>query len=385
MAVGVSPAASLSLKTKTSNLVLNTRCLPYRPIKIGGKQRAEFTWYAGSPVATVQVLGTEEDPIELQGFWKERFLDSTSAILGGIPVATVIDLVDVVDTLRREGQEVQLTWGHLTRYGIITEFEQTWHNPYDCEWSLTFSPISIEPVVPQTTRPNKPDMAQALAATEAAIAAWSTSRIQRVGPNISDSLAATYEELDEQLANQLKEVREAVEGTVGGFFSSIDAARRMGAALVNTVRLLSVFAQSTLQRSQNVLMDTQDLANTLTLGQVDVLAGNPEAVSLASKLQARLFKSEQESASTELRDVFIEEIGPVVQSLAPPLVATFLANNDMDLRDVSLRFYGTPDQWRFLKDYNLLTSSKLEAGELIWVPAQADSAAGASDNSAVPK
>jgi hypothetical protein len=385
MPVGVSPASSLSLKTKDKNLVLNARMLPYRPIKVGGKQRAEFTWYAGSPVATVQVLGTEEDAIELQGFWKERFLDSTSALIGGTPIASVIDLVDTVDNLRRTGQQVQFTWGHLTRYGIITEFEQTWHNPYDCEWSLTFAPISIEPVVTQTSSPNKPDMAQALAASEAAIADWSGSRIPLTGPNISLSLAGLYEELDDYLTEVQGALTGAVEGSIGGFFSNIDTVRQMGSALARATGQLSAFAHSTLQQSQDVLMDTASLADTLTLGQVDVLAGDPEAVSIASKLQARLFRCSQAKATTELRDTLIEEIGPVVQSLAPPLVATFLANGEMDLRDVSTRFYGTPDQWRFLKDYNLLPSSKLEAGDLIWVPAQADSAASASSNSPRPK
>jgi hypothetical protein len=40
----------------------------------------------------------------------------------------------------------------------------------------------------------------------------------------------------------------------------------------------------------------------------------------------------------------------------------------MDLRDVSLRFYGTQDNWRTLLQFNHLASSKLSSGQLVFVP-----------------
>ena len=42
--------------------------LPFRPLTLSGTHRAEFTWYQGSGIASVQELGPEEEPTNIKGF-----------------------------------------------------------------------------------------------------------------------------------------------------------------------------------------------------------------------------------------------------------------------------------------------------------------------------
>ena len=58
------------------------------------------------------------------------------------------------------------------------------------------------------------------------------------------------------------------------------------------------------------------------------------------------------------------------QQLQQELLASFVAAQNMDLRDVSTRYYGTPDNWQQLMQFNGFASSKLNAGDLVWVPKQ---------------
>ena len=58
----------------------------------------------------------------------------------------------------------------------------------------------------------------------------------------------------------------------------------------------------------------------------------------------------------------------MADQLQTEVLKTFSAPANMDLRDVSSQFYGTPNEWRFLMTYNDLTNSKLVIGQTIVIP-----------------
>ena len=55
-------------------LELQGRAMPYRGLKVGGDMRAEVTWYPGSPVGSLQILGPKEGETTIHGTWKDRFI-----------------------------------------------------------------------------------------------------------------------------------------------------------------------------------------------------------------------------------------------------------------------------------------------------------------------
>ena len=367
------PAESLVLEEEGGvTLVLNERFLPYRPITIGGKQRAEFTWYPGSPEATVQMLGPEEDSIQLRGFWKDKFLGETSVLIGqalnqqtgGLSVNradNVEALVRVVDAMRRMGRRITLTWSGLMRVGHITGFRQTWHNVHDCEWELDFTVVSqgenTVPVVAavQITPPDAYQQAlkQAIIIQDAIIAA----------SRVNDVLALTN-----QASVGLNAAAVLVQAATGALY---DVARGYTSAYVTVTQGLrrvvsiqtgAIAGTSTVLRSS---VDTA-LSEFYSFGQYGDQDNTPLGVQLAAdnlrRTVARDFRATQRAFAFNRRQAAVEATGTNAQ------VQTQITTADTDLRTVSQTAYGTSDYWRPLMTYNGLSTSRLSAGQTLFVP-----------------
>ena len=367
------PAESLSLEEEGGiTLVLNERFLPYRPITIGGKQRAEFTWYPGSPEATVQMLGPEEDSIQLRGFWKDKFLGETSVLIGqalnqqtgGLSVNradNVAALVQAVDAMRRMGRRITLKWSGLMRVGHITGFRQTWHNVHDCEWELDFTVVSqgenTVPVVAavQITPPDAYQQAlkQAIIIQDAIIAA----------SRVNDVLALTN-----QASVGLNAAAVLVQAATGALY---DVARGYTSAYVTVTQGLrrvvsiqtgAIAGTSTVLRSS---IDTA-LSEFYSFGQYGDQDNTPLGVQLAAdnlrRTVARDFRATQRAFAFNRRQAAVEATGTNSQ------VQTLITTADTDLRTVSQNAYGTSDYWRSLMTYNGLSTSRLPAGMALFIP-----------------
>lgn len=380
-------------------LTLRDRALPYLPLSITGTQRAEFTWYPGSPQATVQMLGPEEGVIAIRGFWKDRFIEGTNAaqVRGAsetvlrvsdaqASIRNIEDLVRVVDTMRRQGRLIKLTWDKITRYGHITQFTQTWHRSHDCEWELDFSVTSQEaPVAPVVASAVKTvsDMAAeeqllvrrlngAVASTPAALPKGTVPGAPGA-PLPRGYQVAQLNILQDALAAYTSAV-DAVE-SAASYLSNGAAMIAAGIALPGNIirNSMSVVSGviSRLSRAGGLVVDTaltEAFAVGSVLGVVDQ-DNVPFGIQLGSanylKIVDRTVR-EVRSSNAVLRY-------QMAQQLQDEIAASFVAPQAMDLRDVSTRFYGTPDRWIMLMNYNGRNDSALRAGELIWVPRQGKS------------
>lgn len=369
------PAESLTLEEEGGNtLVLNERFLPYRPITIGGKQRAEFTWYPGSPEATVQMLGPEEDSIQLRGFWKDKFYGENSVGygptanyqqndtgLGLSRVDNVAALVQVVDDMRRMGRRITLNWAGLRRVGHITGFRQTWHNVHDCEWEIDFSVVSQgETTVPAVAAVTiTPPDAYQLALKQAILIQDSIIAASRV----NDVLAITN-----QASVALNAAEVLVQATTGALY---DVARGYTSAYVTVTqglrRVVSI-QTGAIASTANVLRTTADtaLSEFYSFGQYGDQDNTPLGVQLAAdnlrRTVTRDLRATTRAFALNRRQAAVESTGTAAQ------VQSYVAPANTDLRAVSQLYYGTPDYWRQLMTYNGLNTSKLSAGQTIFVP-----------------
>ena len=347
---------------------LRGRALPYAPYTLKGKQRAEFTWYPGNATATVQILGAMEEPTTIRGMWKDRFLRSSDddgnnvnptaiAILTGFTggsgqVEDALSLVDAMDSVRRSGQLVRVTWDATVREGILTGFTATWHRRERVEWEAEFTwagqgeakqPISFAKAPDATDFTtqlvNLVDQLRTAVESEFEKAADFASPLTDAVTNI-EAAANDLADLSLQVSNAVVGLTDAAQRTLA-------AATTVSAAASEIVTLL---AGTPLRLMQNV----KDISSSLTLG--DVLAIDVWQRHLKSVARQLEFLSA--SKADELR-------ATVDQS---DLLATFVARAPMDLRDVSQIYYDTPDEWRRLLAFNNFTSSKLERGALVQVP-----------------
>lgn len=394
-----SPATSLLISNEADEndwLYLLSRALPYRPVTFSGKQRAEFTWYPGSPIATTQMLGPEESAITLKGFWKDKFLPENggAAYYNNSPVDTVRNLTQLVDGMRRRGQLYKLTWDELVRVGHITSFTQTWHNAHDCEWEIEFTPLSQGDEATPVVLGNLPNVADYYQQTAASVnTARSGLRISVPLPTataINDSVpelaAPTYSQrlsilagavelaatLGPRVAGILSELDDALLGLQNNAYNT--AASVYSLTLVGSDagrRMVALAAQNIAQARRTYATVTDVSWDTV----FNVAPADPNDVNIGSQVAMRAYQRRVRESTRDLAYQQGTQASEILATLNPELKAAFIAPQNMDLRDVSTQFYGTPDSWRDLLIFNKLESSRLTAGTLVWVPQRSNSSA----------
>jgi hypothetical protein len=124
------------------------RALPYWSVGFEVQQHVQQKWYPGNAVATIQVFGPREQPVEFRGMWKTRFIDAVkSCVLIGfddIPNVggriTAENLVEVFYRLARSGNDMELRWGLEVRRGVLRVFRPDYDRGQDIGWTATFLP-----------------------------------------------------------------------------------------------------------------------------------------------------------------------------------------------------------------------------------------------------
>lgn len=364
-------------------LDLTRRALPYLPLSISGKQRAEFTWYPGSPQATVQMLGPSEDAITISGYWKDRFLaGSGDAKVSGESVATVADLVATVDNMRRQGRQVTMSWAGLIRIGHVTSFTQTWHNTHDVEWELEFSVLSHEAT--KVAAGNTPTVNLAGIADDANTtafnardAAFGIARVATAeGTEVLAGRNAEFGISGPAGLNLLQQANAALtdfdtQCTV--FASTLANYAQSATALItspsNTVRDIIATCSNTITQISNAAGTFVDTAMTevYAITSPDGIDGVPFGL----QVSGRSYQQQVKNAARSVISFCAVTRYSLGEQLQGQPQRTFVAPADLDLRDVSRQFYGTPDAWRFLMTYNSLQTSRLQAGQVVIVPQQA--------------
>ena len=403
-------ASSLTIEElggKKRRLTFDGRALPYRPFKLKGAMRSEITYYPGNPIGTVQMLGASEGDTTIQGSWKDRFLKSTDDSGVGVEpsgsveladdsgfqkLADVDSIVSQVDDFRMQGQLVEVTWDTKVRRGVIKDFTQTWQRHEICEWEITFAWISRgedEPPISfaqesllasvqgsigdilnaidtyvflSTARPStamalpvyaawfKGATDQSIALTSDAAALTSDSFKDSVA--LEDSFAAKVVAYVQKLHDGRTAIDDAATSYSAGTTSSADAARRM-LATFETLKDNAAALSATVQGTPTPAM----------------LAGGAAAQTFGTTLEAANWARSVTRACARLRALVAEHGFQIAQTLdEQDILDVFNARQDTDLRDISTRYYGTPDEWRRLMAYNGLLTSKLSAGTQLRIP-----------------
>ncbi len=380
------------------SLTLTNRALPYTPLVVSGRQRAEFTWYPGSPQATVQMLGPEEGVITFRGYWKEKFLSAANdAENNNSKVATTSGLVDLVDRMRRSGRVIRMGWDRLVRYGHITNFTQTWHNSYDCEWEIEFSVISQTPIDQvQVDRPpvNIAAVAQSAANANAKVAAVGDLQPQNdpaisyvtptgltaaAGPSANLRVAPTvvspdtwYQRFADTVATWAFNINSAVQQAVAFITEPARAAQNIlsisdaaSSVILETINGVTTTAQSYGAVVDKAMTEYYLIAAPLGIVQQDDV---PLGVQVSNRNWTRIV---QRAA----RDIIYSNAytaDQYTQWEQSNNMRVYTTPRDMDMRDISQEFYGTQDNWVQLMVYNGLSSSRLPMGYQVIIPSRAE-------------
>lgn len=336
-------------------LTLTVRALPYRPIEFSGDQRAEFTAYPGNPIRTLQIFGAEEEPTEINGFWKDRFLGDGAAYYTDSSgqmhqLLTAADLVQLCDDIRRKGQEVVVQWGVEVRRGLLRRFSRRWHNVHDAEWTMRFEWSSQnDPQVPAVLSKDT-DYANAQGSLSAAVAAMQNTLA--TATNIAADQVASYQ-------NQVG----VINGLVQEFSDTTSNVLDTQMPITNQQQRLAGILGS-ISANASAMMDFIDATPAVEVAVPASPATPIEGATLSVELTNRQLRDQlRDAQATALISQF-----SILKQLNPNIITVFTARQNVDLREVSTSFYGTQDEWRSLMVFNGLSSSKLSSGQTVFVP-----------------
>jgi len=345
------------------SLKLRARALPYKPFTVEGSMRADITWYPGNAVGSIQMMGAEEKPSSVNGMWKDRFIKSVTdegglvnptgiALYNEQQVADVRALANAVERIRLAGQLLRVEWGNIVREGILSRFRQTWHREEDLEWEMEFIWNSRGEQQAPVTLPLSPSPDSFAKQLRAGLDALKNALTPPEFP-VLEEFSAAIDTAVQEIDDAVLEVENAVKNTVSQITSPLDAAERALAATETIATAASSIVTTCASFPPVAIVKTQ---NILTLGLSDALVASNYMREIAEEAKdIQLTASDQ---ANTLRTTARQET----------LLASFVARAPIDLRDVSQKYYGTPDEWRRLLQYNDFESSEVAAGDLVLVP-----------------
>lgn len=351
-------------------LELRARALPYQEVAFPRAQRHTIDWYPGNPIASLQVLGREIKPTVVKGMWKDRFIRNPvsvdpsnpalvrasqafvpPALLDGDPVADADALVKIMESICDQGQLLRVTWDRRIREGILHEFTPIYDRRQDIKWEAAFVWISEgeqQGPAQVNQEPDLLDAATTLAARTRDMADAAVAAFEAVQDAVADVNAKIT-----QIQFASLNVSQAVSNAADGVLSPVDAAQRA----VGLFGFVATTGKQTIEALENrvdaSLEVTDDIAS-VTLGRKLYLA----------RFNRKLINNTRDVAAFAANQAF--DFGKKIT--APPLLATIISKAGTDLRKVSSQYYGTPNEWQRLRDFNLLTSSAPPAGTVLHIP-----------------
>ena len=408
-------------------MTLTDRALPYQGIEFPGKMKVETHYYPGNPIATQQVIGSEEGSTTISGIWNDRFVGPGDALHSRTPMITVAGTADIssfstdtgatyvsrsvtdtpstpagtlfqvvqlFDDIRRQGQQVRVSWGQVIRVGIMTEFKPKWIRPVDVEWSMTFEWASQGESSPQNASP-APSVSSAAAALNSALntvasALASLGGGKNIPPQTPPNSISTPSQSLASIADQIATSIAAPVDFVNALNAKMQAAMNAGQTMLGLTDQLSNLSTTPAQIALQVaaiasyvvqqfrgVEDEIDALPSIYYYNVDLpppTPPGPVALPIASITPAQMLSAESAARQSRkaARDARLGAATTRAQfaGMSQPsnMLSVFIAQEDQDLRRVSTQFYGNPNSWRELAVYNDLPTSKLYAGQLIFVP-----------------
>jgi len=185
-------------------------------------------------------------------------------------------------------------------------------------------------------------------------------------PEILDDIRAFTQKVGD-FANTIDDV---ANGAVDLVFSPLEMARRLADSLGGIVQACTDVKDNVLSRmsfdwfseAESLLTAGSDISRFLATDDLD-----NETITPSSSLAMQDLQRQLERETRRVRDE-AETQRRAVNTPAEQILGFYRAVEGENVREVSTRYYGPPDQWRALMDYNGLDDSTLYGGQLLIIP-----------------
>ena len=325
-------------------IVLAGRALPYRGPGWQTTMRHSISWKAGSPIGTIQPLGSQEEPTTFHGMWKDRFLAPFVGAFGfDFEIRLAEDLCRAMYLLARSGNEIRVEWGSFVRSGLIGHFRAEPERTQDIAWELEFVWNSFDDQKPApASAQNKPEA----------------------------DLKARLNAMDDTLAFEPPNLAEDFSA---GVVSGITNLRDKASSIFDVVRQVNTALATPAQTLGAIATAVSDIQTEAESELVRLLDAPGEFVRSLDRLTDVL--SFETWRRTQGRTVHafryssqLTEAG-VREEASPGAVGVVLMPAGVTLRALAASIYGTPDAWKLIASANGLSGSDVPAGTPLISPA----------------
>lgn len=349
-------------------VILKGRALPYSPVSWERTLRTKVRYYAGNPVATQQVLGTEESNTTFAGTWKDRFILGSVVVDGS---TTEIDsaekAVALFYKLQSAAKLIRVQWLSEVRTGLLVRVTPNYQRAQDIGWELEFEWQSRDDqVAPRNIAETgkSGDLVSFLDRVED-IAALVPLAADILASNVA-SIVSTINRVRDIVGDLVQVLRIAetvvnLPATVlGSIRSNLESLEREVADLMRRITgpRSSALDQASAQRLKG---DTSDPRFSQRGAAVRSSADTQELTfevwrrSLALSVSNLLYESQTQVAAIERRS-------------QPETTRMITVREREDLYSISRRFYGAPDFANFLAFANRLNSVVVPPGTQLRIP-----------------
>lgn len=327
------------------------RALPYQKLSFGRQQRVVKREYAGSRVATIQVMGPSLLDVEPQGTWKTRYLAARHSVeLSGFPdienVAGRITAENLVEVMRRivdAAQTVEVRWGPEVRRGVMVEFVPTYERVEDIEWKMSFT-WSQDGEAP--TR-------------RAAVALDTTSAMRRALDDLDLAAAEMPTTILPDQASDLQQKIAAVRAAGAALTESLASIQAETFAAVSDVQNAQTLAERVVQAG-----DALRTGNLSDLPYYNLLPFDDVAL----VVEAEVWRRDTAAATRRVQAEARRSSTSVAERNTPGALAIVTLTENTSLRSLASRYYGNADSWTVIADANNLVGSTAPAGARLLIP-----------------
>jgi hypothetical protein len=388
----------IPLEGNYAPIKLTGGALPYKGTTFAREQRGKTTYYTGNPVATQTVTGPTRPPTTMTGRWMDFDLGE-----GG---ARALDLQ--IGILCDKGVPVEVRWGGraltngedpaIVQRGRISKYEPKYNRAQDIEWSITFEwrgdalqtkpPTFSASIVKQDSFT---ELSEVLEETQEATQSWIDIAWSGIATGTNEMLA---------VSDALDEVQNAIfdaTNVVNGASDMLQTAAELPSAIADRVRGMCNLVVMACANGRAALGSACGLfagvLSTQQGGPVDESAAKDFRIQAERAQLARyptddpLSRLDGQTTQFDLVHQWDQMAAQAAQTDAsiaakqvPDIIAIVRPPAGSDLRDVAAKYYGNPDPWILIADFNDLDSSEVPATSSgpsdlgappIYVPAQA--------------
>ena len=318
--------------------------IPIQPWSFGGKQRTKRTDYPGTDKPSEQILGPNYKEFTLRGRWTDKFNNAGYAVTE----------MNRFDAMCRRGNKIQLQFETLSFIGVITDWQFDYRRRWDIGYSFTVSTHSkadqteISRLQVNTSgfqRFNARSWANVLNRINLDI------KINQLGFPESYGYLEEYTE-GKQLDKSFSDSVEEFENNIVQRVETVDGDITLGLKKVQSN------AREIISKGQSIANAAKGLKPLVEISAptgLEVLCFDIWNRRRASSARNAIFQAHQASVQAD-------------SQIDPEAIAIYQPQAGESLYSISLRFYGTPHNWRTIKERNRLSTSTLTGAETLVIP-----------------